>query len=130
MKLLGLLVALLIVLIGVVGLVAPDALLSFGQYSVTSTGLYVIAVMRVGIGIVLIAVASRSRLPTALRMFGAVAIIAGLTTPLLGVSRAQAILYWWTAQGLMAVRLDALVIVALGFFIAYAIAAGRRSVAS
>jgi small basic protein len=81
-------------------------------------------------GIVLIGIATRSRFPTALQLFGAVAVIAGLTTPLLGVSRAQAIFNWWTTQGLMAVRLVAVVIVALGCFIAYAVAAGRRSVAS
>lgn len=126
MKLLGLVVALVIIAIGMVGVFARNALLSFGQYSITSAGLYVIAVIRVGMGTVLIAAASRSRFPNTLRLFGVVAIIAGLTTPLLGATRARAILNWWTAEGSMAVRLIAVLIVAFGCFIAYALAAGRR----
>lgn len=107
-------------------LFAPDALLSFGRYSVSSTGLHVIAAIRVAMGIVLIAVASHSRFPTTLRLFGGVAIIAGLTTPLLGVAGARAMLNWWTLEGSMALRSIAVLIVAVGCFIAYAMAAGRR----
>lgn len=126
MKLPSLLIALFIIAIGIVGVIAPYRLLSLGQYSVTPIGLYVVAALRVGIGLVLFRVASASRAPKTLRVFGVVAVIAGLTTPLLGVGRALAIRDWWLAQGPMAIRLWAGVFLVIGVFIAYAVAAGRR----
>jgi hypothetical protein len=92
----------------------------------TPRGLYAIAVLRVGIGLVLMLAAPISRSPKTLRVLGAVAIVAGITTPLFGVGRARAIVDWETTQGTALLRVVAALVVALGGFIAFAVAGGRR----
>ena len=92
MKSLSLLVGLLIVVLGLVGIVVPGALVTIGMKSVTPIGLYVVAALRVVIGLVLLGASSASRMPRTLRVFGVVALVGGLATPLLGVERANAIM--------------------------------------
>jgi hypothetical protein len=126
MRFLALLVALLIVVVGLAGVFAPDRLITVGRYVVTPVGLYAIAALRIGIGLVLMVVAPVSRAPKTLRAFGAVVFIAGLVTPLFGVERTRAIVDWEATQGTFFVRVGAGLAVAIGSFIAFAVAAGRR----
>ena len=126
MRFFALLVALLVMLIGIVGMVAPDRLIMAGRYVMTPVGLYVIAALRVGMGLVLILVAPTSRAPKALRAIGVVVLVAGLATPLFGVERARGVADWAAAQGPAFLRVIAAILVALGSFIAFAVAAGRR----
>ncbi|SRR6266545_293397 len=127
MKALGLLVALFIVCIGVVALIAPYALLSMAPQMVTPTGLYIAAALRIGIGLVLLAAAPASRMPKTLRVFGVIALIAGVVTPFFGVDRAHAIVNWWSNQGAGAIRIFGLLALAVGGLIAYAIVGKRRA---
>ena len=69
----ALLVALFIVVVGLVGVFAPDRLMTVGRYVVTPVGLYAIAALRVGIGLVLMLVAPVSRAPKTLRAFVVIA---------------------------------------------------------
>jgi hypothetical protein len=125
MKLMALLVGVLIAVIGLVSVIVPHALIEFGQYFISPMGLYIAAALRVGIGVVLIKVSSASRTPRILRVFGIIAAVAGITTPLVGVDRARAIMQWSTqAPGL--IRLWAVLALVLGGFITYSIAAGRH----
>jgi hypothetical protein len=125
MRLLGLIVALFIALIGLTGVFAPDRLMTLGPYFVTPVGLYVAAALRIGIGLVLTRVAPISRAPKALRIFGVIAIIAGVTTLFVGTERAQAILEWSTREPVF-MRLGAGLALVVGGFIAYALAPRRR----
>lgn len=127
MRLLALLVALLIALIGLTGVVAPDRLMTMAQCTATPVGIYLAAALRIGIGLVLARVAPVSRAPKTLRIFGVLAVIAGVTTLFLGTERAQALLEWWLAQGPAFIRLWAGLPLVLGGFIVYAVAAGRRA---
>jgi hypothetical protein len=126
MKSLALLVALFIMVVGVAGIFTPDSLIRVGRYVVTPVGLYAVAVFRVGIGLVLMLVARMSRAPKTLRAFGAVALIAGLATPLFGVERARGIIDWEATQGTALIRVGAGLVLAIGGFIAFAVAPGRR----
>jgi len=126
MKSLGLLVALFIMVVGITGMFAPDRLMTVGRYVVTPAGLYAIAALRIGIGLVLLLVAPISRTPRTLRVLGAVALVSGLTTPLLGVERARALVDWETTQGTALLRVGAGLALAIGGFIAFAVASGRR----
>jgi hypothetical protein len=128
MRSLALLVALFIMLVGVAGVLAPDGLMTIGRSVATPVGLYAIAALRVGIGLVLMLVAPVSRAPRTLRVFGAVALVAGLTTPLFGVERTRAILDWESTQGTALIRVGAGLALAIGGFIAFAVGAGRRAV--
>ena len=121
MKVLALLVAVLMILLGVSGLAAPNRLLSIAEYTATPGGLYVVAAIRLAIGIILLAAASGSRFPKTLGVLGALALIGGIATLFLGVDRARAIADWVSAQGMIVIRGFALFAVAIGSFIAYAV---------
>ena len=126
MKVLALLVALFIMVVGLVGAFTPDSLITVGRYVVTPVGLYAIAAVRVSIGLVLMLVAPISRAPKPLRALGAVALVAGLATPLFGVERTRAMFDWEVTQGTALIRVGAGLALAIGGFIAFAVAAGRR----
>ena len=126
MRSLALLVAVFVMVAGMTGVVAPESLLTIGRNVVTPRGLYAIAVLRVGIGLVMMLAAPISRSPKTLRVLGAVAIVAGITTPLFGVERTRAIVDWEAAQGTALLRVLGALVVALGGFIAFAVAGGRR----
>jgi hypothetical protein len=128
MRYLALLVAVFIVIVGVTGVFAPDTLLAIGQYAATPAGLYAIAAIRVAIAIVLIMVAPHSRSPRLLRALGAVVLVAGLVTPLFGVERTRAILEWESTQGTALIRVGAVLALALGGFLAFAVTPVRRAV--
>ena len=127
MKSAAMLVGLLMLVLGVLGVLVPDTFLLIGRRAATPVGLYVTALARVGIGLVLIQAAPASRAPLGLRVLGAMTFVAGLVTPLFGVERARAYLDWWAAQGPGVLRLWALVMVAFGVFVAYAVTDGHRA---
>ena len=124
MRLAALFVAVLIMTIGGVAFVAPDRFVVLAEHFVTPAGLYAAAGLRVAIGLVLIRAARRSRTPKTLLVLGAIAILNGVITPLIGVDRSQAILVWWSAQGPLLTRLLASAIVAVGGWLAYAVSGG------
>lgn len=95
--------------------------MALSRYSVTSGGVYVAAALRIGIGVVLVMVAPISRAPRILRVFGIIAVLAGVTTLFLGADRGQAIVEWWSGQGSAFIRLWAMLPLVLGGFLAYAI---------
>jgi hypothetical protein len=64
-------VALFAIVVGLVGLVSPESLVTIGRYVVTPAGLYAVTALRVGIGLLLMLVARTSRAPRTLRVFGA-----------------------------------------------------------
>ena len=126
MKTTALVVGLLIMAVGGVGIVAPAVLLSLAQHSVTAPALYVIAVGRIAIGLLLLAVASVSRAPKTLRVIGTVVVVAGIITPFLGVARVQAMMDWFVQQGPGFLRLVAVLALAVGGFVAYTCAPAPR----
>ena len=129
MKNLAFVVGLCIVAVGGVGILAPSGLVWIAQHSVTSGVFYLIAMVRVGFGLVLTLAASASRAPRAVRILGYLILIAGITTALTGllaIGRARAIIDWWLQQGLGVVRLTGVLVLALGGFVAYACAPARR----
>src|SRR5450432_1278584 len=125
MKLLASIVGVMFIIIGLVGVIFPNSLLTVGQHLVTPTGLTIVAGLRIGIGLVLILAASASRMPKTLRVFGVIILIGGLLTPLLGADRARAMLDWWAAQGPVFTRMVAGFAIAIGAFIAFVFATSR-----
>jgi hypothetical protein len=126
MRFATLLVALAVVIVGLVGIVRPDSLLTMASYVATPVGLYAVAALRVAFGIVLILVAPISRFPRTLRTGGIIVLVAGLATPFFGVERTRAVLAWEAAQGTALVRFVAGLAMAMAGLIAYAVATGRR----
>ena len=127
MKLLAMAIGFIIGAIGVVGVGAPSLLLEFGRSLLTPTALYIVAALRIGIGVVLVRVAPISRMPKVLRVLGILIIIAGVLTPFFGVERSRAVLDWWSSQGPSFMRLLASVAVAFGLFIVYVVTPRRTA---
>ncbi|MGZ5437647.1 MAG: hypothetical protein ACXWIF_16535 [Pyrinomonadaceae bacterium] len=128
MKLLGFFVALSIICIGLVALIAPGWFMAAAAYTITPKGLYVIAALRVMFGVVLLTAASASRLPKTIRVFGIIALIAGLMTPLMGAEQARAIFNWSVAHGTGLIRVWGAIALLAGSLITYAFAGNRRAV--
>lgn len=128
-KLLAMVLGLAIAVVGLLGVAAPSVLLEFGRSLQTTNGLYVVAAIRVVFGAVLLWAAPRSRMPRILRLLGALIIIAGVSTPFLGIERFRAMFDWWSSQGAFFTRAWAVVAIAFGLFIAYAVTTRRQSAA-
>jgi len=92
----------------------------------TPAGLYGIAALRIAIGFVIVLAASASRAPRTLRGLGLIVIIAGVSTPVFGVARAQAVVNWLAHAGPLLMRLDAVVAIAVGGFLLYVFRAPTR----
>ena len=127
MRLVAMTLGLVVAAIGGAGLVAPSALLDFGQALQTTSALYIVAGVRVVFGAILVSVAPASRTPGTLRVLGAFIIVAGVATPIFGAQRAHALLDAWSSQDPLFTRAWAAAAVAFGGFIVYAVAARRRS---
>ena len=112
--------------IGLLGLIAPALLLEFGQSLVTPPALYVVAAVRIAFGALLWLVAPAARMPTTLRIIGAVIVLAGLLTPFIGAERAQAMLTAWSDLGPILMRAAPSVAILFGLFIIYAVSPRRR----
>jgi hypothetical protein len=91
---------------------------------------FVVAAVRVAFGLLLISVASVSRMPRTLRVLGYLILIVGITTGLTGlmaIEGAHTIIEWWLRQGSGVIRLTGIPLLVLGGFVAYACAPTRRS---
>ena len=122
----ALLVAVFTIVVGIAGLVSPNRATTVRRlYFATPVRLYSAAIVRVGMGLVLILAAPGSRAPNTLRGLGAVVCMQGLSAALLGPDRARAVLEWETMQGTALLRLGAAVALAAGSFIAFAVTGHR-----
>src|SRR3954464_14620692 len=119
MRLLGLVIGALVILASAIGFARPDLRLSLEYSVMTLTGLYAIAAVRIAIGLVFVFAAPASQAPRMVRVLGLIVIIAGLSTPWFGVTRARAVVNWLASAGPLLMRLDAVVGIALGGFLVY-----------
>lgn len=122
MRVAALLVALFTIMVGILGIISPDSLTAVRrQYFATPLGFYAAGALRVVIGLLVILVARTSRAPKTLRALGAVMCMQGLAATLRGADRARAILEWETMQGNALLRVGAIVALAAGGFMAFAV---------
>jgi hypothetical protein len=128
LKIVATVISLAIAGLGLLGLVAPGVLLEFGHSLLAPPALYWVAAVRVVFGALLILVAAQSRMPRTLRVIGAVIVVAGILTPLVGTERIGEIFAWVSVQASFLVRVIALLPLGIGLFFVFAIN-GRRRVA-
>jgi len=112
---------------GVVGLIAPDAFVSFVRFFQTSPVIYAATVVRIAFGVALVRAANRSRAPIALQALGIVIVLGGVLTPFVGARFAQVIMGWWAEGGAPVVRGWSLASLAIGLFVLYATQMNRRA---
>jgi uncharacterized membrane protein len=129
MKLLAGAMALIIAAAGVVGIVSPSLVLELARSLLVPGALYVVAAVRVIFGIVLVLVASASRLPKTIRVLGIIITVAGVLTPFFGVERSHAVFDWWSSQSALFMRAWSGLAVLFGLFVIYALTPRRQAAA-
>jgi hypothetical protein len=105
---------------GLLGLTAPAAFVSYVSVFQGPPVLYIAAVVRVAVGVVLFLAAPKSRSPMLLRVLGSLIAAGGALTPFVGVQFAEAVMRWWAEGGVQVVRGWAGISLGLGLFILYA----------
>lgn len=107
MKKIVLLVATVMILFGLTGVFWPEALMAVGKYSVTATGLYVVAAIRIILGALLLITAGATRMPKTLRVIGGIILVAGVATLFMSVQQAQSLVDGILARGVEFFRIAA-----------------------
>lgn len=107
--------------LGLLGFVYPDRLLSVvtGAWR-TRAGLYAGAALRIVFGLILIAGASATRYPHFVGFVGWVAVVAGLSYPLIGYQRMLRFIGWWRGRSDSFIRVWSLVASAFGVWLIHA----------
>jgi hypothetical protein len=119
------LIALFTIVLGVIGLVAPASLTEVRrQYFATPAGFYTAGAVRLVMGLTVILGATASRAPRTLRLLGALMCMQGLSATILGPEHARTVLEWETMRPAL-LRAGAIVALASGLFIAFAVTTGR-----
>jgi len=121
MRLAALALAAVIVLVSAVTLVVPDRRMAFEIALMDRAGFLVIAALRLAIASILIFAAPHSRAPRVVRALGIIVLVAGLATPLFATDPGQAIVSELVNAGPMVMRSNAVVGLALGGFLIYAL---------
>jgi hypothetical protein len=126
-----LLVAVLAIVVGVVGLVSPDSVMTVRRlYFATPLALYAVGAVRLAMGLTVIMCAPASRAPKTLRALGTAVCMQGLAAMLFGPDRARAILEWEAMLGAGVLRVGAAVALVTGSFIAFAVTGRTKSEAT
>ena len=122
MKTIALLLAMFIIAVSLMGIIATDSAMTLRRlYFATPGRFYAAGAVRVAMGLVLILAASSSRWPRTLRTLGAVMCLQALAATLFGIERARVVMEWEIAQGNLLLRVGAMVALASGCFIAFAV---------
>lgn len=113
--------AVFMIAIGALGVAAPAKLMDYLRVSQLFDRLWLVGAIRIVFGAALIAVAEGTRAPPAFMVFGGVALLAGVATPLVGRERASRMLGWWERQPPEFVRSWCSVVVLLGALVLYGV---------
>jgi hypothetical protein len=114
--------SLLTLALGLLGLVAPDRLVPLVARFATPPGLWAAGALRLVVGVALLLAADASRAPLYLQIFGAVAIVAALSIPFIGLHRIEAMIQWWTARPPALLRVWSVAALAVGASFLWALA--------
>jgi hypothetical protein len=117
------LVSALVACLGVYGIVSPSGMMAFASWWRSRAGFWVASIFRIGFGLILWLAAPSSRVPLALQVIACLGMVSGVMLPLIGFSRSQSFLSWWSRQSPLFVRVWAAVAVAMGGFLLWAVIA-------
>jgi len=109
----------LITLIGVMGIAKPQRLIYLVEHWHGPTRFWVAIVVRVLLGVALLAVAPACRLPMLVRIIGVISIVAAMGILIFGRARLDSFIRWWLMRPAL-MRLSATVAVAFGVLLVYA----------
>ena len=109
----------LIILIGVMGIAKPQRLIDFFEHWHGPTRFWIAILVRVVLGVALLAVAPTCRLPMFVRILGVISLVAALGILILGRARLDSFIRWWLMRPAL-IRFSAIVAVAFGVLLVYA----------
>jgi len=119
----ALLVALSTILFSMACIVSPDYGMTLRRlYYATPGRFYAAGAVRVAMGLILILAASGSRWPRTMRALGALMCLQAIAANVFGLQRAREIMEWEATQGTALLRAGAVVALATGTLIAFAVA--------
>ncbi|MBI2877925.1 MAG: hypothetical protein HYY20_13700 [Candidatus Tectomicrobia bacterium] len=107
--------------LGLLGMIDPERLLRFARRWQSPAGLYLAALLRVVLGLLLFLTAPDSHVPGILHVLGGIIFTSGLATPLVGLARFQRILGWWADRSPAFKRAWAGCALAFGLLLLYAV---------
>ena len=108
------LVGALLALLGLAVIIAPSSLKRILGSLMESDRFYLIAILRIVIGVLLLIAAGQTRSPTLVYIVGGLMILAGLLIPIMGKTRIQALAGWWMKKSDSILRLWGLMAFLLG----------------
>lgn len=114
-------VSIFVVGMGVFGLASPSGIAAFVLRWRSKTGLWTASLGRLVFGVALWLVAPTSRAPVVLQVLAVVSVASALALPLMGVSRFESILSWWSRQSPAFIRSWTALAVALGVFLLWSV---------
>ena len=112
-----LLIAALLIALGLTGVLYPEGLTGLVKYSFSPTGMIVVGIARIVVGLVLFLGARGSSIANAVRVIAALIIVAGIAGLFLSPERAQSLSSSFLENGPDRLRIIACFPLAVGLFI-------------
>ena len=109
------------VAMGVFGIASPAGMAAFALRWRSRFGLWTASIGRLVFGIAFWLVAPTSRTPVVLRVLAILSVLSALVLPLLGLSRFESILTWWSRQSPAFIRSWSAAAVILGIFLFWSV---------
>ena len=126
MKLLAFAIAIIAMGFSLTGFVRPETIARMVRYAFAPSGLYVVAAVRLAIGLIFFLGARGSRAPRTLRVIGVMICVVSVALAFFTVEYGDALREWWAMHGTGFVPWGSVFAFCLGAFIAYATAPRRR----
>jgi hypothetical protein len=119
--LLAQLIGVLIVSLGIAALLKPQLLKIFSGFWSKEKRLYLAGVLRIMFGFILLLAAPKAKLFWVVTIFGLVSLIKGVLLLALKPGRIKSSIHWWSQRPTQAIRALAVLTIALGILLVYAI---------
>lgn len=126
MRLLAFAIAIIAMGSALTGIARPDFMARLVRYAFSPSGLYVVAFVRVAIGLIFFLGAGGSRAPRTMRVIGVMICAVSVALAFFTVAYGDGLREWWAIQGPWFVRWGSMFAFALGAFVACATAPRRR----
>ena len=107
------------VLIGMVGLLAPQRFRALFDFTTSQTRFLAAVVVRLVVGALLWIAADELRLPQVMRIIGAISIVAAVGILFMGRERLDRLIDWWLSRPDGLLRLSAMFAATFGGFLIY-----------
>ena len=126
MKLLAFAIGIIAMGFALTGVARPDFMARLVRYALSPSGLYVVAVVRVAIGLIFFLGAGGSRAPRTMRVIGVMICVVSVALAFCTVEYGDALREWWAIHGPGFVQWGSMFAFAIGAFVAYATAPRRQ----